>query len=199
MFTGIIESLAQVERIEKEGTNKHFLFSSAISDELKIDQSVSHNGVCLTVTKTEKGKYWVTAIHETLEASNLGDWKVGDKANLERCMLNNGRFDGHIVQGHVDQIGVVKSIKDEKGSWLFDFEYNPAKGNITVEKGSVTVNGVSLTCFNSKDNEFSVAIIPYTFEHTNFHQLKSGDTVNLEFDVVGKYVKKLLGLSGKLL
>jgi len=197
MFTGIIESLARVEKIEQEGTNRHFLFSSPIGYELKVDQSVSHNGVCLTVTKTEKEKYWVTAVHETLEASNLGALQVGDKANLERCMLNNGRFDGHIVQGHVDQTGIVKSIKDENGSWLFDFEYDPAKGNITVEKGSVTVNGVSLTCFNSKDNGFSVAIIPYTFEHTNFHQLKPGDTVNLEFDVVGKYVKKLLGLSGR--
>ena len=199
MFTGIIESLAQVEIIEMEGTNKHFLFSSTLSDELKIDQSVSHNGVCLTVTKTEKGKYWVTAVHETLDASNLSEWRIGDKVNLERCMLNNGRFDGHIVQGHVDQTGIVKSIKDENGSWLFDFEYNPGKGNITVEKGSVTVNGVSLTCFNSKDNGFSVAIIPYTFEHTNFYQLQPGDAVNLEFDVVGKYVKKLLGLSGKLI
>ena len=194
MFTGIIESLARVERIEKEGTNKHFQFFSSITEELKVDQSVSHNGVCLTVTRIEGNSYWVTAVHETLQTSNLGDLKVGDKANLERCMLNNGRFDGHIVQGHVDQTGVVKSIKDENGSWLFEFEYDPAKGNVTVEKGSVTVNGVSLTCFQSKENVFTVAIIPYTFEHTNFHQLQPGDTVNLEFDVVGKYVKKLLGL-----
>lgn len=198
MFTGIIESLATVQQIKEEGTNKHFQFSSAIAGELKVDQSVSHNGVCLTVTQSDKKSYWVTAIDETLKASNLGDLKVGDKANLERCMLNNGRFDGHIVQGHVDQTGVVKSIKDENGSWLFEFEYDPGKGNVTVEKGSVTVNGVSLTCFHSRENSFAVAIIPYTFEHTNFHQLQSGDTVNLEFDVVGKYVKKLLERSGRL-
>lgn len=198
MFTSIIESVAQVEKIVGEGTNKHFLFSSVVSDELKIDQSISHNGVCLTVTKTEKGKYWVTAIQETLQASNLGELSVGSRVNLERCMLNNGRFDGHIVQGHVDQTGIVKSIKDENGSWLFSFEYNPGKGNITVEKGSITINGVSLTCFDSKEGAFSVAIIPYTYEHTNFNQLKSGDTVNLEFDVVGKYVKQLLERAGKL-
>lgn len=198
MFTGIIESLATVQQIKEEGTNKHFQFSSVIAGELKVDQSVSHNGVCLTVTQSDKKSYWVTAIDETLKASNLGDLKVGDKANLERCMLNNGRFDGHIVQGHVDQTGVVKSIKDENGSWLFEFEYDPGKGNVTVEKGSVTVNGVSLTCFHSRENSFAVAIIPYTFEHTNFHQLQSGDTVNLEFDVVGKYVKKLLERSGRL-
>jgi riboflavin synthase len=199
MFTGIIESLAKAERIETEGTNKHFQFSSSITGELKVDQSVSHNGVCLTVTRIEGNSYWVTAVHETLQASNLGELKEGDKANLERCMLNNGRFDGHIVQGHVDQTGIVKSIKDENGSWLFEFEYDPGKGNVTVEKGSITVNGVSLTCFQSKENAFTVAIIPYTFEHTNFHQLKPGNTVNLEFDVVGKYVKKLLGLSGRLI
>jgi riboflavin synthase len=193
MFTGIIESLAKVEEILSEGTNKHFLFSSSISNELKMDQSISHNGVCLTVTKVDSGKHWVTAIDETLQKSTLGSLRKGDKVNLERCMLNNGRFDGHIVQGHVDQTGVVKSIKDENGSWLFDFEYDPSEGNVTAEKGSIAVNGVSLTCFNSSEGKFSVAIIPYTFENTSFNQLKIGDAVNLEFDIIGKYVKRLLG------
>jgi riboflavin synthase len=192
MFTGIIESLAKVEEILSEGTNKHFLFSSSISNELKVDQSVSHNGVCLTVTKVDSTKHWVTVIDETLQKSTIGNFRKGDKINLERCMLNNGRFDGHIVQGHVDQTGVVKSIKDENGSWLFDFEYDPSQGNVTVEKGSIAVNGVSLTCFNSIKGKFSVAIIPYTFENTSFNQLKLGDPVNLEFDIIGKYVKRLL-------
>jgi riboflavin synthase len=140
-------------------------------------------------------RYWVTAIDETIKKSNIGFLRVGDKVNIERCMLNNGRFDGHIVQGHVDQTAVVRDIKDQEGSWLFTFEYDATTGNVTVEKGSVAINGVSLTCFNSKLNEFSVAIIPYTYEHTNFHQLKVGDIVNLEFDIIGKYVKKLLSLS----
>jgi len=192
MFTGIIESLSVVKQVIEAGTNKHFLFESPIGNTLKVDQSVSHNGVCLTVTKVESDTYWVTAINETLLKSNLGLLKVGDKVNLERCMLNNGRFDGHIVQGHVDQIGIVKSISEEGGSWLFDFEYDPSLGNVTVEKGSISVNGVSLTCFNSAQNSFRVAIIPYTYEHTNFHQLKIGATVNLEFDIIGKYVKRLL-------
>jgi len=192
MFTGIIESTAKVEKIENEGTNRHFLFSSVISHELKVDQSVSHNGVCLTVTKLGKGMYWVTAVDETLQKSSIGDLKPGSVVNLERSMLNNGRFDGHIVQGHVDQTGVVNSIKDENGSWLFEFGYDPQSGNVTVEKGSIAVNGVSLTCFNSKDGSFSVAIIPYTYENTNFHQLKLGDRVNLEFDIVGKYIRRLI-------
>jgi len=194
MFTGIIESAARVEKIEAEGTNKNLLFSSSISHELKVDQSVSHNGVCLTVTNVDSQGYWVTAIQETLQKSNLDNLKAGDKVNLERCMLNNGRFDGHIVQGHVDQTGIVKSIKDENGSWLFDFEYDPKEGNVTVEKGSIAVNGVSLTCFNSEEGKFSVAIIPYTYEFTNFHQLRVNDIVNLEFDVIGKYVKRILGV-----
>lgn len=194
MFTGIIETVGTVEEITHEGSNTHFGISSSISHELKIDQSVSHNGVCLTVTKIEGNKYWVTAIKETLAKSNLGDWKVGSKVNLERCMLNNGRFDGHIVQGHIDQTGKCTAIKEETGSWVFDFEYDPSIGNVTVEKGSIAINGVSLTCFNSRENGFSVAIIPYTYEHTNFHQLKVGDTVNLEFDIIGKYVKKLMGI-----
>lgn len=193
MFTGIIETVGEISEIRTDGTNRHFKVTGKISPELKIDQSVSHNGVCLTVTRVENASHWVTAIDETLNKSNLGQLKVGDKLNLERCMLNNGRFDGHIVQGHVDQTGIVKSILDENGSWLFNFEYDPSSGNITVEKGSIAVNGISLTCFNSTDTGFSVAIIPYTFEHTNFHQLQVGDTVNLEFDIIGKYVKKLLG------
>lgn len=192
MFTGIIESLSKVEKIEAIGTNKNFLFSNSISAELKIDQSVSHNGVCLTVTKVEDGKYWVTAIDETLQKSNLGLLKVGDMTNLERCMIANGRFDGHIVQGHVDQTGICKSIKEVGGSWIFNFEYDSSTENITVEKGSICVNGVSLTCFNSKSNGFAVAIIPYTYQHTNFNHLKPGDHVNLEFDIIGKYVKRLL-------
>lgn len=193
MFTGIIEALGRVEKIKTAGTNKNFTFSAAIGSQLKTDQSLSHNGVCLTVTSVEGDTYRVTAIDETLQKSNLGALKVGDKVNLERCMIANGRFDGHVVQGHVDQVGTCTSVKDENGSWLFSFEYDPAHGNVTVEKGSISVNGVSLTCFNSKANGFTVAIIPYTYEHTNFHQIKAGDTVNLEFDIIGKYVKRLLG------
>ncbi|HEU5147167.1 MAG TPA: riboflavin synthase [Chryseosolibacter sp.] len=195
MFTGIIETVGKVLKVESEGANRHFLVSSDISDALKVDQSVSHDGVCLTVTRVESKAHWVTAIDETLKRSALGNLKAGGLVNLERCMLNNGRFDGHIVQGHVDQTGVVRSITDQAGSWLFDIEYDPALGNITVEKGSVCVNGVSLTCFNSRDNGFTVAIIPYTFDHTNFSGLRQGDVVNLEFDIVGKYVKKLLASS----
>lgn len=195
MFTGIVETLAKVERIELAGTSKNILFSSTISNELKVDQSVSHNGVCLTVTKLENGAHWVTAVQETLQKSNLGDLQSGDYVNLERSMLSDGRFDGHIVQGHADQTGALKSVKDERGSWLFDFAYDPSVGNITVEKGSISVNGISLTCFNSRKDSFSVAVIPYTFEHTNFGYLKPGDIVNLEFDIVGKYVRKLVGTS----
>jgi riboflavin synthase len=192
MFTGIIETLGHVSAREQENANTHFKIASPLSHELKVDQSVSHNGVCLTVVKIEDGAYWVTAIHETLQKSNLGRLKAGDKVNIERCMLNNGRFDGHIVQGHVDQVGTVKNIAEDSGSWLFDFEYDASQGNVTVEKGSIAVNGVSLTCYNSEAGRFRVAIIPYTHEHTNFHQLKVGDTVNLEFDIIGKYVKRLL-------
>lgn len=193
MFTGIIESVAKVKRIEAEGTNQHFMLASSLAPELKVDQSVSHNGVCLTVTQLEAEGYWVTAVAETLSKSNLGNWKEGTAVNIERCMLNNGRFDGHIVQGHVDQTGVVASVRDEDGSWLFRFSFDPSLGNVVVEKGSIAINGVSLTCFNVADDGFSVAIIPYTYQHTNFHQLKKGDTVNLEFDIIGKYVKRLLG------
>ncbi|MEM1406116.1 MAG: riboflavin synthase [Bacteroidota bacterium] len=192
MFTGIIESKGVIHAIRTEGTNKHFDVKSDISNELKIDQSIAHNGVCLTVVSLGDDQHTVTAIDETLKKSNLGALKPGDKLNLERCMLNNGRFDGHIVQGHVDQTGTVSSIKEENGSWIYTIKYDPAYGNVTVEKGSITINGISLTCFNSKKDSFTVAIIPYTYEHTNIHQLKKGDTVNLEFDIVGKYVQRLL-------
>jgi riboflavin synthase len=194
MFTGIIETMGTVRSISPHQSNVDFAFQSPITSELKVDQSISHNGVCLTVTRIEKDIYWVTAVSETLKKSNLGKLVVGDKVNLERCMLNNGRFDGHIVQGHVDQIGVLKKVNEDGGSWLFDFEFDAADGNVTVEKGSIAVNGVSLTCFNSNPGKFSVAIIPYTYQHTNFHSLQAGDTVNLEFDIIGKYVKRLLSV-----
>ncbi|HLT73550.1 MAG TPA: riboflavin synthase [Ohtaekwangia sp.] len=192
MFTGIIESMGRVVSVTEEGTNKKFNIESSISGELRVDQSVSHNGVCLTVVEAGSGHHAVVAILETLTRSTLGKLKVGDRVNLERCMLNNGRFDGHIVQGHVDQAGTVTGITELDGSWLFDFTYDPTGGNVTVEKGSVCINGVSLTCFNSTGNSFRVAIIPYTYEHTNFHSLRVGDTVNLEFDIIGKYVQRLL-------
>ena len=192
MFTGIIEALGTVADFKDEGTNRQFKIESPISHELKIDQSVSHSGVCLTVVRIQDGFHWVVAIQETLQKSNLAELKVGDRVNLERCMLNNGRFDGHIVQGHVDQTAILKTLKNANGSWLYTFEYDPAAGNVTVEKGSIAVNGVSLTCFDSKTSEFTVAIIPYTYENTNFNQLKIGNVVNLEFDVIGKYVKRLL-------
>ena len=192
MFTGIIESFGVIQNITKEGSNVHFDLESEICSELKIDQSVAHDGVCLTVVRTDPKAYRVTAIDETIQKTNLSAWKVGKKVNLERCMPANGRFDGHIVQGHVDQTGVVKNIKDQDGSWVFDLEFDPATGNVTVEKGSITINGTSLTCFNSGPGRFSVAIIPYTYEHTNFHQLEIGDLVNLEFDIVGKYIQRIL-------
>ncbi len=194
MFTGIIEDSGKILEIRSEGTNKHFLVESSISRELKVDQSVSHNGVCLTVTETSGDAHWVTAIEETLNKTNIGELSVGDEVNLERCMIADGRFDGHIVQGHVDQTGTCTGIKEAEGSWYFDFEFDANGGNITVEKGSICVNGVSLTCFNSGRNSFTVAIIPYTFENTNFNRLKPGDKVNLEFDILGKYVQKILSL-----
>jgi|SRR5690554_2939809 riboflavin synthase len=193
MFTGIIETVGEVVAREEEGKNITFTIKTSIAQELKIDQSVSHNGVCLTVVHQQEDRYKVTAIDETLKKSNLIHLSIGSKVNLERCMPANGRFDGHIVQGHVDQTAECVKITEEEGSWLFDFRYDPAIGNITVEKGSISVNGVSLTCFNTVDGGFTVAIIPYTYEHTNFHQLKVGDIVNLEFDVIGKYVQRLLG------
>lgn len=191
MFTGIIEDLGEIIGIEKEGNNIHFSVKSRLSNELKIDQSVAHNGVCLTVVDIVDDIYKVTAIKETLAKTNLGDLVVGSLVNLERAMAANGRFDGHVVQGHVDQTGVCESITDENGSWMFTIDHE-AKGHITVEKGSITINGVSLTVVNSTTNNFSVCIIPYTFEHTSFKTLKPGDTVNLEFDIIGKYVEKLL-------
>ena len=192
MFTGIIEVLGSVVDIKTAGSNTRFTIESSIVHELKVDQSVSHNGVCLTVEEVNGDRYTVTAIKETLQKSNLGSLKAGDIVNLERCMLSNGRFDGHVVQGHVDQTGIVKEIVDENGSWLFRFEYDAGQGNITVEKGSICVNGVSLTCFESGKSSFTVAIIPYTFENTNFKTLKEGSIVNLEFDIIGKYVKRLM-------
>jgi riboflavin synthase len=192
MFTGIIETLGKISKIEQEGSNFHFHIHSPITQELKIDQSVAHNGVCLTVVAIEGDEYKVTAIDETLKKTNLKTWKVGKKINLERCMPSNGRFDGHIVQGHVDQTGKVEHIKEEEGSWIFDFSFDPQFGNVTVEKGSITVNGTSLTCFNSKNGSFSVAIIPYTYEHTNFHEMQVGDEVNLEFDIIGKYIQRIV-------
>ena len=192
MFTGIIETLGKVKGLEANEENLKITIESEISKELKIDQSVSHNGVCLTVENIKGDEYSVTAIKETLLKSNIGQLQKGDTVNLERGMKLGARLDGHIVQGHVDQIAKCKSIKEEKGSWLFTFTYDTRLNNITIEKGSITVNGVSLTVVNSKVNEFSVAIIPYTFERTNFKSLNRGEEVNLEFDVVGKYVKRLL-------
>lgn len=195
MFTGIIETLGEIESIREEGTNLHFVVQSELSNELKIDQSVSHNGVCLTVVALTENTHTVTAIQETLEKSNLDDLKVGNKVNLERCMQMNGRLDGHIVQGHVDQTAVCVKREELDGSWEYRFKYDSKNGNVTVEKGSVCVNGISLTVVGSADDEFSVFIIPYTFEHTNLHQVNVGDAVNIEFDIIGKYVARLVGRS----
>lgn len=194
MFTGIIESLGTVKEVRKENDNLHLTITSSITNELKIDQSVSHNGVCLTVVALSEDTYTVTAIRETIEKTNVGDWQVGDIINLERAMKLGDRLDGHIVQGHVDQTGICKNVENANGSWYYTFEYDENWNNITIEKGSITVNGVSLTVVNSKKNEFSVAIIPYTYEHTNFKNFKVGTKINLEFDVVGKYVARLHGL-----
>lgn len=189
MFTGIIESIGEVKGLVREEKNLHIKMKSSFTKELKIDQSVAHNGVCLTVVEIEGDEYVVTAIKETLDKTNLNALQEGQKVNLERCMQLGGRLDGHIVQGHVDQVAKVISIEQQDGSWIYTFEYEN-KGNVTVEKGSITVNGTSLTVVNSRMNQFSVAIIPYTHEHTNFHTLEVGDLVNLEFDVIGKYVAK---------
>ncbi len=191
MFTGIIKALGKVEKLELEKDNLHLFCSCTFTDELKVDQSLSHNGVCLTVVEIKNNIYKVTAIKETLDKSNLSQLKIGDSINLERCMAANGRFDGHIVQGHVDQTSTCVEKKEQNGSWIFTFEYDSSTGNITVEKGSVTVNGVSLTVVNSQANKFSVYIIPFTYEHTNFKTLQINDKVNLEFDIVGKYVARL--------
>jgi len=192
MFTGIIETLGTVKEIREEGTNLHFTIESALSNELKIDQSVSHNGVCLTVVALDDTTHTVTAIQETLEKSNMQHLTKGMKVNLERCMQMNGRLDGHIVQGHVDQTGLCILREELDGSWEYRFKYDSSKGNVTVEKGSVCINGISLTVVNSAEDEFSVFIIPYTFEHTNLQEVNVGNIVNLEFDIIGKYVARLL-------
>ncbi len=192
MFTGIIETLGKVKSIKQEGSNIHFGIESSIKDELRIDQSVAHDGVCLTVTEIQADHYSVTAIDETLKRSSLQSWEEGTEINLERCMPAGGRFDGHIVQGHVDQIGMVTDIENHDGSWKYFISYESNSGNITVEKGSICINGVSLTVVDSEDGLFSVAIIPFTYEHTNFKHFKKGTLVNLEFDILGKYIQKVL-------
>lgn len=191
MFTGIIETLGTIQEIHKEKDNLHVTIDSTITPELQIDQSVAHNGICLTVVVIKDNSYTVTAIKETIQKTNLGNWKTGDLVNLERAMKLGDRLDGHIVQGHVDQTGICIDTKETNGSWQYTFEYDETLNNITIEKGSITVNGVSLTVVNSKKNQFSVAIIPYTHEHTNFNTFKIGTKVNLEFDVIGKYVSRL--------
>jgi riboflavin synthase len=193
LFTGIIEDLGIVKNIEKEDRNIHFWVSSSFTNELKIDQSVAHNGVCLTVVEITEDQYRVTAIDETLQKTNLGSLEVGKKVNLERCMRLNERLDGHIVQGHVDQTAELISVENQEGSFVLTFTYNEtSSGNVTVEKGSICVNGISLTVVNSSVGQFSVAIIPFTWEHTNLHEIAIGNTVNLEFDIIGKYVQRLM-------
>jgi riboflavin synthase len=194
MFTGIIESVGKVAGVQQQGSNLTFHVKSPLAGELKVDQSLSHNGVCLTVTAVASDAYTVTAVEETLLKTNLGKLEVGSAVNLERCMVANGRFDGHIVQGHVDQTGVCTQVQERDGSWLFDFEFDAGLGNILVEKGSICINGVSLTVFDVTDTSFRATIIPYTYENTNFHQLQAGSVVNLEFDILGKYVQRILGL-----
>ncbi len=194
MFTGIIESLGEVAKLEKEGGNLHITIKAGIANELKVDQSIAHNGVCLTVVWVNGDTYRVTAIDETLQKSNLGHLDVGDHINLERAMVLGSRLDGHIVQGHVDQTAVCTDVETLDGSWVYTFEYDPKQNNVTIEKGSITVDGVSLTVVDSRPTVFSVAIIPYTYEHTRFKDYKKGSVVNLEFDVIGKYVARLLEL-----
>ena len=191
MFTGIIETLGIIKEIEKDQENLHLTIASEITHELKIDQSVAHNGICLTVVNIENNNYTVTAIKETIDKTSIGTWKVGAVLNLERAMKLGDRLDGHLVQGHVDQTGTCIAIKEANGSWVFTFEYDASLNNITIEKGSITVNGTSLTVVNSEKNSFSVAIIPYTYEHTNFNTFEIGTIINLEFDVIGKYVSRL--------
>ena len=191
MFTGIIEGFGKVIELKSDQENLHITLESKLTRELKIDQSLAHNGVCLTVVDIKGNQYVVTAVQETLLKSNLGDLKLGDFINLERAMKINGRLDGHIVQGHIDQTGKCIGVENKDGSWIYEFEYNSAPGNITIEKGSITINGVSLTVVNSGINTFSVTIIPYTYENTNFNFIKVGDLVNLEFDMIGKYIKKI--------
>jgi riboflavin synthase len=192
MFTGIIETLGKVTHLRHEQGNLHITVASSIAQELKIDQSVAHNGVCLTVIALADGTHTVTAIEETLNKTSIGDLKVGEPVNLERCMQMNARLDGHIVQGHVDQTAICTNFTELDGSWEYTFEYDAAVGNVTVEKGSICINGISLTVVNSGPNYFSVAIIPYTYEHTNLHNVRIGTQVNLEFDIIGKYVARLI-------
>ena len=192
MFTGIIEDLGILKKIEKDGGNINLYFKSKLTQELKIDQSLSHNGVCLTVVSIENDIYKVTAVKETLNKSNLGELKVDSVVNLERAMKSNGRLDGHYVQGHIDQIGKCLNVKETDGSWFYEFEYDNTSRNVTIEKGSIAINGVSLTVVNSKLEGFSVAIIPYTYNNTNFKKIKKGDIVNIEFDMIGKYITKFL-------
>lgn len=195
MFTGIIENLSALVDIKEDGGNVHFTFQSSIAHELKVDQSVSHNGVCLTVVKQWEDKYIVTAVKQTLDISNLGSLRVGDRVNLERCMRMNGRLDGHIVQGHVDAQGKCILKEENDGSWRFVFAYKANRMNLIVEKGSICINGVSLTAFNVSNTSFEVAIIPFTYEHTSFKYLEPGNDVNLEFDVIGKYIARLQEIS----
>ena len=195
MFTGIIEDIGVVSNLKTELDNLHISIKSKVTSELKIDQSVAHNGVCLTVVDINNDEYTVTAIKETLDKTSIGKLQIGDKVNLERAMKLGDRLDGHIVQGHVDQTAICTNVKEEKGSWVFTFKYDSTLNNITIEKGSITINGTSLTVVNSKTDTFSVAIIPYTYKHTNFNTFKSGTVVNLEFDVLGKYVAKLVELN----
>lgn len=192
MFTGIIEAIGKIKSIDKEGDNLTITVMSELASELTIDQSLSHNGVCLTVVDIDETSYTVTAIRETIQKSNMGFLKVGDIINLERAMKLGDRLDGHMVQGHVDQIGTCLGVEEANGSWYYTFQYDSSLGNLTIEKGSVTINGVSLTVVNSKEDVFEVAIIPYTYHHTNFKSLKKGSVVNLEFDVIGKYISKLI-------
>ena len=192
MFTGIVEAMGSLVKTEAKGTNVEFWFTCPFTQELKVDQSLAHNGVCLTVVEIQGEQYRVTAIDETLQKTNLGDLKIGQKVNLERCMAANARFDGHIVQGHVYLSGICTEITDQNGSWEYRFSYPKSSGHVTVEKGSICVNGTSLTVVDSQDDSFTVCIIPYTYEHTVFHQLGVGDRVNLEFDILGKYIKKLM-------
>ena len=202
MFSGIVEEYAEVVKVVKDQENLHLTLKCSFVDELKIDQSVSHNGVCLTVVRIEDGTYTVTAMKETIERSNIGLLQPGDKVNVERSMMMNGRLDGHIVQGHVDQTATCEVIADAEGSWYYTFRYRfdpemAKRGYFTVDKGSVTVNGVSLTVCNPTEDSFQVAIIPYTYEHTNFHTLKVGSVVNIEFDIIGKYLSRMMQLTGK--
>ena len=192
MFTGIVECMGKIVSIETKGSNHIFEIQSEISKELKVDQSVSHDGVCLTVTKVSNDKHQVTAVEETLAKTGLGKMLPGNLINLERSMLNNGRFDGHIVQGHVDQTAIVEGIEEKDGSWLFTFAFMPSDNSLLVEKGSICVNGVSLTCFDVKNDHFTVAIIPFTYENTTFGKLQNGSVVNLEFDILGKYIQRIL-------